>query len=286
MQILYSQRLLPFDRFIHQRLMEGHAILSSAAGPPVAVSPAKPSSGSSASQVERVLRRGPKVTTSTVVPVHAAAQQLLHAGHVNRGQKRPRSPSEDDPAHADFSVPAEPAQTAAQDLYTANNYSTQLHQHQQALLMQPTHTPSSNRVQVPKSQQQYISHNANDVERQHQKPNAPNLAQPAADSLSQEQALPSTVAKQDSSGASQHQSVDNSMPGHVEGMTAEELVAAATRAAAASGYCSPQGLADFVGTSLQVRLPLEDGMRACVHVCCYCTTCLRCKGTASVAVTN
>lgn len=87
---------------------------------------------------------------------------------------------------------------------------------------------------------------------------------------SQQHASAESAARNNNDGASQQQvatydakagpdgdaqrefSNQNGLPGHVEGMTAEELVAAATRAAAASGYCNPQDLAAYVGTSLQV----------------------------------
>ena len=41
-------------------------------------------------------------------------------------------------------------------------------------------------------------------------------------------------------------------PVSVDGMAPEKLVAAATEAAAASGYCDPQDLADPANQSLQV----------------------------------
>ncbi len=53
---------------------------------------------------------------------------------------------------------------------------------------------------------------------------------------------------------------------HVDGMAPEEISAAATAAAAASGYCEPkrsshfaEGLASLVGTSIQVSLGLRGG---------------------------
>lgn len=307
MQTLYSQCLLPFDHFIHQRLAEGHGFLISAAGPSVGDASAKPSPGSSVSQVERVLRRGPKASTGTVMPTQAAAQQLLHSGHVNRGQKRPRSPSQDPPDYDAFLASAKGAQTAAPDPFTTNIHLAPSHgqPEQQAPPMQPKFAPGINHTHLTKPQQQQHAHHkapstasnhchasqsAHDVPQQHithhvhfaheqhvsqsvpdphqhQQPRisvASSQAHPAGLHPNQQQPPTSTDADthsvqtvlQQTSTSLQHNGSDDSKAGHVEGMTAEELVAAATRAAAASGYCSPKGLADFVGTSLQVnRIP-------------------------------
>ena len=39
---------------------------------------------------------------------------------------------------------------------------------------------------------------------------------------------------------------------HVDGMTREDIIAAAAAAAAVSGYGEPEGLASLVGTSVKV----------------------------------
>ena len=42
------------------------------------------------------------------------------------------------------------------------------------------------------------------------------------------------------------------LPESVDGMSQEDIIAAATAAAAVSGYCEPQGLASLVGKTVQV----------------------------------
>lgn len=262
MQTLYSQRLLPFDQFIHQRLAEGHSFLTSAAGFPVGTVSAKPTAATSTSQVERVLRRGPKTSSSCTVQPQGVAQPFLSAAHAARGQKRPRSTSPERPAQGRYSELLGATQVAEPDNYAAAYHPTQTYQHQlehQPPLMQPTYAPGTGGTTMHYAQQQqHAVRDQPDIHRpQHTQPTAaPSCSQmkPVESKCPLRQA-PAYTAAQSSSNGDAHQQVSNhdGMPGHVEGMTAEQLVAAATRAAAASGYCSTQGLADCVGTSLQVN---------------------------------
>ena len=60
---------------------------------------------------------------------------------------------------------------------------------------------------------------------------------------SQLRAQQAEQVKKNSSGA---------LPESVDGMSQEDIIAAAAAAAAVSGYCEPQGLASLVGKTVQV----------------------------------
>ena len=293
MHALYMQKLHHFDNFLylHQHLTGSNGYLATAAAPAPAPAPdvpagplAAPGTAGQADLFESILRHGQKPYTShqlgDLVHLQAAEQQLLSAP-VTRGQKRARSMSPDLSAQArsfgpSAFIPSPVGKASTFSMHLPHGQGQpQPHLEQKPHLMQPTHAPGlySSHLQGLYTSQPALSLPcqplypvASQLQQPYQHPH-PHLEQFQQQHQQQHhhqqehQPLVNATAGGATNGDVQPAlTTYGGLPGHIEGMTPEQLLAAAKQAAEASGYCSPQDLGNH-GTSVQARLlkpPLQQ----------------------------
>lgn len=267
----------------------GYLTTAAASGVPAGPFAARLGTAGQADHIEMILQHGQKPYTSSqlasLVPQQAAEPQLLSAP-VTRGQKRARSMSPEFPPQARSLVPSG---FISSPNGNASTFSLQLpygqgpHQpqlEQKPPLMQPTYAPGlpSSHLQglytsqpalslpsqplypMASQQQQPYQHPHQQQHRKLQHQQHPQLQHQQLQHQHQHQPLIHAHAGGTSNGEIQPSLTNyGGQPGHIEGMTPEQLLAAAKQAAEASGYCSPQDLGTH-GTSVQARmskLPLQ-----------------------------
>ena len=303
-QSLYRTKLMDFDTSLMKHAAAFRAIpqpAPSPQSPPHAVY--VPTSGPESRAASHEHSPGP--AAASPVPLSNGAPQQVPAGlplhmHVTRGRnKRARSSSSElvsqqQPASQPVSglSPSEELPSAQPALHLQKPLHPQQQQQQQQLQQLPGTLPNG-AVPMVMQQAEYqplqanprpsaspagLSARAPSQQQQHQQ-----SPQPPQQSPQQLQMRP---MPQDRAAQPAPPRLTSPRPlagGHVDGMTPEEIIAAATAAAAASGYCAPEqssqfakGLASLAASSMQVSMVY----------CCQMLSCTVATFTATGSVCN